>query len=85
MEQHLLIDSDISIVDGDYGLLEALGLIVDDEETEIIDGDVKFEAEKDDDWDEFETDDDDEIYDEWGPLWRRCMGKTSSSLVNPSS
>jgi hypothetical protein len=32
--------------------LKALGLIVDDEETEIVDGNDKFEAdEEDDDWD----------------------------------
>src|SRR3954453_2264976 len=72
MEQYLLIDSDIIIVDGDYELLKALGLI-DDEEPEIVVGEDEFEedddADADDDWDEFETDDD-EMYDEWDYLAR---------------
>ena len=33
-------------MDGDYELLKVLGLI-DDEETEIVDGDDKFEADED--------------------------------------
>ena len=45
MEQNLLIDSGFSSVDGDYELLKALGLI-DDEETEIVDGYDKIEADE---------------------------------------
>lgn len=36
-------------MDGDYKLLKALGLIVDDEETEIVNGNDKFEVDEDDD------------------------------------
>src|SRR4051812_39187383 len=70
MEQYLLIDSDISIVNGDYELLKALGLI-DDEEPEIVVGEDEFEKDNDadDDWDEFETDDN-KMYDEWDYLAR---------------
>lgn len=61
--KNLLIDFDLSAVDGDYELLKVLGLI-DDEETQIVDGDVRFEAdEDDDDDDDFEIDDDDVQYD----------------------
>ena len=45
MEQNLLIDSGLSSVDGDYELLKALGLI-EDEETEIVDGYDKIEADE---------------------------------------
>lgn len=86
MEQNLLIDSGLSFVDEDYELLKALGMI-DDEETDIIDGyeaDEDDDDDDDDDWDEFETDDD-EIYDGlFSPLWR-CIGKTSSRPVGSSS
>src|SRR5687767_15075770 len=60
MKRNLIIDSDFSVVDGDYEFLKALGLI-DDEEPEIVNGSGE---------DEFETDDDDYSEDDdnwWDP------------------